>query len=718
MNTPKLHLNRVSTRKVLVLALMAAFGQAHADDDINKLIKPDTASVSAGVAGAIGSRKDRSIAGQYNGWSDTESAVLLDFEYVKREDATGTWTKAEGRNLGQDNRELSFTSEAQGQWKISGEYNEQVRHDPFTINTGMLGIGSATPTAVKLLTTGAGSDVNLDLKRKAYSLSSLVWVSPRFTAESSIKIEDKDGARLSGIGGYCSNAIGPFCAGATSTVAAMFLLPEPVKSSTKQFEITLHYFKDQLNLTGGYYGSFYENSNSTVGLRVAPGVLATVPGATETALAANLSLPLALPPDNQAHQFYLSGTYALQPTTRANFKVAYTHATQNEGFGSLGAGSLDGAVDTTLAQAGLTMKPTSDLTLNFSGRYEDKEDKTRVGNYLVDGAGTLYTNTPNGSTRMTGKAEALYQFSSNYRGLLAVDYAYINRDRPVTTTLIPSTSMAALRERTNEVGVRAELHRAMSDTVNGAVSVGHSDRDGYRWYSLGAGSGYAFMSNSASSSLNGTFPSTMVDRSRDNVKVMADWAASEDLSVQASIDQGTDHFKGPTSAGVHNADAFSFNIDASYKLNDKWALTGYASSGQQSLGVSQQLGYNAELTNLSTAYGIGATGTISSKLQVGGNLSYLEDINRYKIGMTTGAAVTNPPPDENYRGTVLKLYGKYALDKASDVQVDLMHQHVEYDQWAWGSGGVPFTYTDNSTVTVQPVQNVTVIGVRYVYKFK
>jgi hypothetical protein len=258
----------------------------------------------------------------------------------------------------------------------------------------------------------------------------------------------------------------------------------------------------------------------------------------------------------------------------------------------------------------------------------------------------------------------------------------------------------------------------MSETINGAVSIGHSERDGYRWYALGPTSGYAFISNSAASSLSGTFPMTMVDRNRDNFKVSVDWAASEALSIQASLDQGTDHFKGPTSAGVHNADAYSFNVDASYKLDDKWALTGYVSSGQQTLGVSQQLGYTADLTNVSTAYGLGATGKLSSKLEVGGNLSYTEDSNRYKIGMSTGAAVTNPPPDENYRGTVLKLYGKYALDKASDVQVDLIHQHVEYDQWAWGNGGVPFTYTDNSTVSTQPVQNVTVIGVRYVYKFK
>ena len=211
---------------------------------------------------------------------------------------------------------------------------------------------------------------------------------------------------------------------------------------------------------------------------------------------------------------------------------------------------------------------------------------------------------------------------------------------------------------------------------------------------------------------------TMVDRSRDNVKLMADWAPTQALSIQFALDQGTDHFKGPTTAGLNDTDAFSFNVDASYKLNAKWMLTGYATSGKQTLRMRQDIGYIADLDNLNTTIGFGATGTINSQLEIGGNFSYSKDVNRYKIGMTTGAAVTNPPPDETYRGTVLKLYAKYALDKASGIQVDLIHQRAEYDPWAWGSGGVPFSYTDNSTLTVQSDQTATYLGVKYVYRFK
>lgn len=715
MNNPKIHVNCVSTRKLLALALMAAFGPAHADETVEELINPNTASISVGIAGVTGSREDRSFFGQYNGWGDSNSAALLDFEYLQRDNETGTWTKAEGFNLGLDNRELLFSRDVQGQWMIAGEYSEQVRHDPLTLNTGMQGIGTTTPTA-SFVGLGAGANVNLELKRTAFSLVGLKRLSPNLSVEANFKTEDKDGARLSGIGGYCSNAISPICSGASTTIAALFLLPEPVNSTTRQIEGKIHYFNDKLSLTGGYYGSFFDSSNSTVALGGIGAVLGA--GTTQTALANNLSLPVSLPPDNQAHQFYLSGTYAIQPTTRVNFKLAYTHATQNQSFGSLGAGSLDGAVNTSMGQAGLTMRPIKNLTLNLSGRVEDKKDDTRLGNYVVDGTGNVYTNSPNNSLRASGKAEALYQFSGNYRGLLAVDYAYVNRDRPVATTWIPNTSMAALRERTNEVGVRAELRGVISETVSGSVGVGHSERDGYRWYSLDSATGYPFMTYGASSRLSGTFPMTMVDRSRDNIKLTADWAPTQALSIQLALDQGTDRFNGPTSAGLNDTDTFSFNVDASYKLNLKWALNGYASSSKQTLGMRQQVGYVADLENQSTTVGFGAIGKVNSQLEIGGNLSYLDDINHYNIGMTTSAAVTNPPPDETYRSTVLKLYAKYALDKVSGIQVDLVHQRVRYDQWAWGSGGVLFAYTDNSTVTVQPDQQVTYLGVKYVYRFK
>jgi hypothetical protein len=212
-------------------------------------------------------------------------------------------------------------------------------------------------------------------------------------------------------------------------------------------------------------------------------------------LAANLSQPVALPPDNQSNQFYLTGYAALPLNTRINYKAAYTHATQNSTYpGELqasaapGVTSLGGAMDTTLLQASLTSRPIAGLTINGSARWEDRQDETDLGNYVVAPSGTLYTNNPRSSQFGNGKLEAGYQFTNVDRATLGVDYAYFSRDRPVMTTWTPDNSMAAMRESNNETGVYVDLRRSMSETFNGAVSYRYAKREGYHWYTLDAAS--------------------------------------------------------------------------------------------------------------------------------------------------------------------------------------------------------------------------------------
>lgn len=168
MNTSKQHFG--FSQKLIVLAVLAAFGPAHAEEDIAQYIKPDS-SISVGLGAASGDSKDRTFFGQYNGLRTDDASLLLDFDIVKRDDATGLWTNFEGRNLGLDNRELRFSQNKQGDWKYSAEYNEITRHDIRTINTGLQGAGTTTPAVTLLGTPGSGSDLNLDLKRKSLSLA-------------------------------------------------------------------------------------------------------------------------------------------------------------------------------------------------------------------------------------------------------------------------------------------------------------------------------------------------------------------------------------------------------------------------------------------------------------------------------------------------------------------------------------------------------------------
>jgi hypothetical protein len=209
----------------------------------------------------------------------------------------------------------------------------------------------------------------------------------------------------------------------------------------------------------------------------------------------------------------------------------------------------------------------------------------------------------------------------------------------------------------------------------------------------------------------------MTDRTRQTLKVTGDWSPTDAFSLNVSLEDGKDSYDAPADAGLNETKVQFYNVDAVLKLSDKWKLTGYASFGKQNLNMQQGIGYIADMQQRNFAMGLGIVGTLKAGLEVGGEVSYLEDKQSYNLSTTTATAVSNLP-DNSYRATLLKFYGKVALDKKSDLRFDLIQQWARYNDWNWGYNGVPFTYSDNSTVFLQPTQNVTFVGVRYIYRFR
>ena len=720
-------------QKLLVLALLAAFGPANAaDDDLAKLIKPDTTVVSVGAAGVVaGDRKDRGVFGQFNGWSKDDSGLLLDFVVIKRDDGTGTWVEAEGRNLGQDNRELSLSYQQQGFWKYSLDYSEQVRRDPRTLNTGLAGIGSTVVTVNSLASKGAGTNQNLDIKRKGYTLSGELWATSNLLLDFSLKSEDKDGARLTGVGGYCS----PSIPGATCPTlsGALLMLAEPINSTTTQWEGKAHLIGADYGFTAGYYLSAYQSDNGSLRVGSINGNLTDLAGTPFSAgsgantLSALLTQPVALTPNNQAYQYYLSGNYRLTPKVQATFSYTATHATQNDSFAGMGltaaAGlpsSLKGMVDTSLTQVGITARPIPKLSLLANVRFEDVNDSTPHALY-----GGTYSNATNSSQKANSKAEATYVFPENYRATFGYDFNWVKRNVPAvgsTELTIAPGSLTSVRENTLEQVYRAELRKPFTDSLNASIAYMHSLRDGSHWINLGSTSTaypltYQTVRWADAYNVTGVFPTTMMDRQRDKVRVMVDWAANDKLSLQFSLENGEDIYSAPTSKGLQGLSNSAYGVDATYLVSDTWKATGFINYNQQGVNVDHSGGYIARIDNTSTNLGVGVVGKVSSKVELSADLSYLDDRNHYGLASGSSAAA-GVLPDVNYRMLALKLSGKYALDNKSDVRVDLVSQNTSFDEWTWGNAGVPFAYSDNSTVSMQSNQNVTYLGVKYVYRLK
>jgi MtrB/PioB family decaheme-associated outer membrane protein len=675
---------------------------------------------------------------------------LFDFTFANRDPASGIWTTIEGRNLFLDTREVSFITRKPGDWKISADYSELVRYSPYTVNTGMQGAGTTTPTVVRLATPGSGSDVNLDQQRKAFSLAGSKWFGGALQFEASFKSEDKEGARNFGRGFACSATwvSAGSCASSTTQWALLFL-PDAVNSTINQAEAKLTYAAGNLLITGGYYGNLYTNRSSNLTPTI-PGILNNPLGAPQTldaGLRTTMGLPMALPPDSQAHQFYLSGNYRFTPSTAATFKYAYTHATQNEDFGAMGfysapAGrsNLGGEMNTTIAQLGITSRPVPKLSLLANLRYEDKDNKTPIALYNAEGA-ERFTNGSPSPKKTAGKLEASYLLPMDYRATLGFDWDRVDHGQFTPTDSV--AGLSGLKEKTKEQGYRAELRRSLSESLTGFVSYTYSKREGdspwLKPLSLAQGRGVieanpdpacvppaAPAINPCIYNRTGIFPFIFEDRKRNKFKVMGTWAPSEQLSLQFFVEDGKDKYSAPTEHGLRDTGMKMYSVDASYRVSDDWNLTAYASRGDSTVRAGHSTGYDATLKDKTDAIGFVVRGKASDRLTLAADLAYVNDKLDYEQELDPLASATNINflasagglPDVTYKVTRLKLSGDYALDKQSSIRVALVYENSKFNEWTWQWNGNAFLYSDNTTLRAKENQSVTAIGASYTYRWK
>lgn len=724
-------------RKLLALALSAAFVPlvALAEDDAAPLT-----TVSVGLGLLSGGSADRAVFGQYNNLRpDRAGFATLGFDYSLRDPDNSNWLQIAGANLLGDTRELGLVKKDPGNWKLSANYGELVRYDPTTVNSGLIGAGSNAPQVVALSGgPGSGTDFELKTKRTALGLGFAKTLSPRLQFDLDLKTENKEGSRLFGIGINCPSVITPSCLGTTASNVgwATLMLPEPINANHSQVEARLTYAAEKLRFNLGYYGSYYRNNNANLTASI-PTSLYNPLGSLlplATGLRAVLSQPVALAPDNQAHQIDLSGSYELGASTRGNFKFARTTATQNADFAAAGltgapagVANLDAQVKTTLAKLGLSSRPISSLSLLADLRYEKKDDQTPIALYNTEGTFN-YTNRNLSSEKRNGKLQASWQFNSDIKGTLGAEREAI--DRGVFTASSATSGISALRQNTEETTTRADLRARLAETLSGAITLSRSRRDGSNWLRDNSAQGVTEISSVYGvDPVNGFSPTaifmpTLADRQRNKVRLFADWQASESLTLQVAAESGSDRFSAPTSYGLRDTAMHQLNLDWSYALSDSWGLNGSFSNSTQSFNQARPAGYVMAFDNSNRGASVGVNGKLSGKLDVGANLAFVGDKSVYAQTLDSLAgsdavallAASGGLPDVVYSQTALKLFGKYSLEKGSSVRVDFVHQRNSVNDWTWSLNGTPYVYSDGTTVLQKPYQSVSLIGVTYVYQ--
>jgi len=694
------------------MALAAAFGPAQAADPIGpQNVDPrapasmhtdaSTASVGVGYATHDGRR-----FGQYNGINEDGFYGLIDLNWVRRDDENGTWTRIFGRDVGLESRQLRFEQQRQGNWGYAIDYSRIPRFEPLVAYTAVGGIGSNTLTIPATLTPGGATE--LKTRRDIFGLGLEKAFAGNWDVQFSFRNEEKEGTRI-----FARGTTGTTGVSVPPAFGTFEFAPEPINATMRQLEAKVNYNGGALLLTGGYYGTMYNNSFDS-GLHFNGG---------NSAL--STFTPIALPPDNQSHQLYLSGNYSFTANTRSTFKLSYAKATQDAAFVSgpnvplaPGVGdNLNGRVDTRLAQFGLTSRPTPKLSVVADVRLEDRDDKTPI---LVYGPTTNSTwngeNEPRSIRTTTARAEANYALPEGFRIIGGVGWEEKKRN-------ISEIRIVSARETTEELTWRIELRRPMSESVTGSVALIHSDRDGSPFQTT-------IIQGGAPGS-NLIAPVHLADRERDKIRLSVNWQPTDPLSVQLIADKARDDYSGRdgSTLGPRKGEASFFSLDAAYTFSERWQANAWYSLSDTSFDHSSCESatgnpaacpataadpvWAASLRSLATSLGFGMRGKPGARFEIGADLSYSDIKDENHLDAVSGGAVSSLP-DIRTKLTRLNFFARYALQKNSGVRLDYVFDRFETDDWTWPS----WTYADGTRLVENPVQKASFLGVSYYHKFQ
>lgn len=725
--------NTAFNTSILSAALMATFGTpAFAQDaDLSQWVKPEmSVTVGAGFQD-----NDRPQLGIFDGRRENTAKLLLDADIKHRDDVTGTWNELQISNFGLDNRELEFRHSRQGDYGVSFEYSRIPRETPYTVNTGLQGNGETQVVNVVVPGTGPRNiELGTHRDRYTFGLNKIIEGVLDGSLDLTVKYrqEEKNGRRH--FGSY-------------SGAQAIFLI-EPVDSTTRQLDIALSYVGKDLQLQGGYYGSWYENANNLI----------KVTTATLT------NVYVSLPPDNQSYQFYVNGAYAFSPTTKATMRLARSTASQDDysllsalppALVFAGYNGVKAKVVTKDAQFGITTKPFKDLSILANYSYQDRDDRTPHVPY--NSQAVPDETTPHSFKNKNAKLEATYRVQTGFKLLggayldtreRSIPFSEFNNKPANPTNAGGSWTIPAVgtnerevpyRHKTDELTFKAQATKNILDEMNGSLTFSHAKRDGSNFY-------WADMQNLVN-------PLHMSDRERDKVGLKLDWSPVESLSLQAQFSQAKDDYdsnglngdytapNGRTlpGTGITDGKAKLLSLDADFKLNDSWQLTGWysydetkakqfayqanPSGAATSFGVNPNRKINLEDTGES--FGVGLKGKATADISVGADLEWNRSVGKYRqSNIKNVASLDENVPNITNKTIRIALNGTYQMDKKSSIRLDVVYDRWSTDDWSWmmwnnaHTALVPMAYaTDGTSASVSDKQSASFVAVRYKFEF-
>jgi MtrB/PioB family decaheme-associated outer membrane protein len=700
------HLFRLSC---VAAALAGAYGPAMAQtvpEDRAEAVAAIAASKSEFRLGGAYVSDDNRRFGQYSGLRDKGLYAIVDLNVVSLDKITGTWTKFSGRNLGLDSREMLFDVQRQGDWRYFLGFSQTARYEPYVVNTGLTGIGTNS-----VAVNGAGvRPVNLEMNRDLFSAGFDQQFGGTYGVRVRYTHEDKEGARLYGRG----------TTGSVTFPTAIEFLTEPISRSTQTLEATLSHTGQRFQINGGYYGTLFVNhverlDITNTGTSALDNTYNGIPPFS----------PMSMPLSNDSHQLFVTGGYSVTPLTRASFKGSYTTARQNENFIAVSSplagapSSLNGRVDTTLAYFDLTSVEFDRLDLQANVRYEDRDDKTPLVQYLTITqpstglAGSNGVNKPRSWSSAKGKLEAGYQMPLGFKLVGGWEYDHQTRKVPDLGSCIPNDPnndacrRINFRESNDEATTRVEIKRMIAESLSGSVAYSHAKRTGSDYFME------SYVPTGTSIDIN---PLLFADRDRDSWRMSFDWSPLDELAMHLAYDHSQDEYSGKPFGPREGKRGF-YTLDASYALTNRWQANLWVSRDDTHADQTTQTGagqrWAAHLRHLGEGVGGGVRGKLKRGFELGADFSRHRERAEQQMQALTGTAITSLP-DYEYKLTEVKLFGGYAIDASSGVRLDYLYQDWRSNDWQWAG----WVYSDGTTVTQAPVERTHYLGATYYVRWR
>jgi len=585
--------------------------------EARELTEPKS-TIEAGVYGVVnGDWK----FGQYNGLSNNGAYGIGNFDLRgggAYDSGDATRWRLTGKNIGLETREFTGEYKNQGKYKLNFGYDEIYRIGQGTYQSPYIGAGGnelQLPANWQYpinnnMRTLTGRDlatfqgVDLSTKRRRVDGGFSYVLDPQWELKASMRHEDKNGIQT---------------VGAPIVATRSVILPNPISQSTDQINASLNFVGDKAFGTFAYYGSIFHNDYNSVTFQNA--YAAPVTGSQP------LYGQMSTMPDNQFHQFTLSGGYNFSTDTKLVGSGAYGRNWQDQNFlptstinGSVPAqGNLNGAVDFKNVNLKLTHKATNDLNLVAAYKYDERENLTSVRTYQfpdVDNAGpgsNYRNNTPFSRRVQQGNLDANYAFLKGH--WLKAGYEIQNIDRWCNGSWISCTDTPTTTENIGKL----DYHGTLFNKLNAKVGYAYSNRsaDNYNqdsaylasftapqtaqqialfsqylatglpaWgpflgYAPKAGVAYpysaVFVNNNAVSNMvtggnnaldiNGLGRFNTAPRNQQKVNSLLDYQVTDKLNLGVNGDYRYDNYY-QSSYGLQSQRNWSINFDSSYAFNE------------------------------------------------------------------------------------------------------------------------------------------------------